>query len=141
MFLSTNPYLPTFFSPFIVKSRSKIVRGESWGVCLGSKYCGKEGGRKEGIKVACLRCTNFGWADVWVGKHVIIVLKPSNVTIQGQLNPRKSAKHWTTIIPGRLFLKTFFYFFSGSNLVSRVSVDCGAVHCSREHAVCSCMYV
>ena len=40
----------------------------------------------------CLRTTNFGW----VGKNVILVLKPSNAIIQGQHNPLQISQeiHW-----------------------------------------------
>ena len=43
---------------------------------------------------ACLRCTNLGWIGVGQGKGLIIVLKPSNITIQGQPSQRKVAKKY-----------------------------------------------
>ena len=46
------------------------------------------------LLIECLRCTNFGRVGAGVGKHFIllIVLKPSNVTIQGKPNPPKINK-------------------------------------------------
>ena len=46
--------------------------------------------------VGCLRFTEFSW----VGKHVNIIMKPTNCPTQGQPNPRKN---WLKVAIGPLF--------------------------------------
>ena len=48
----------------------------------------------------------------WVGKHLIMVLKPSSVTIRGQPNPRKISEKKRL----KLFFPLFFFMIFERNL-------------------------
>ena len=61
------------------------------------------------IKLGCLRCTKF----CWVGKHINIIIKPTNSPTQGQPNPRKIR---LIVAFGPLF-PTANIFFRGLGLV------------------------